>query len=88
MELSIEKAINGYVVKFLEEDEEGNNYTRKVVFEEEEEYNNSHSERKSEKKCMEYLLCHIMDYFGIHNSKHDKYRLEIEVKEQNKDGDE
>jgi len=72
-ELRITKMSNGYILKEIvdgEEDKEG-------VIQERNTPSN-----KGELEAMKELLCLVKDTFGVFNSKHDMYRLDVEVKEQ------
>ena len=76
-ECKIEKVSNGFIINqdagFYEEDEETRS---KIVFQEIEE------EKLSELKAFQSLVWHLMDYFAIPDSKHNKYRLNIEIVKQ------
>lgn len=68
--LEIEKVDNGYVLTGQFGDAE--TITKKII----EEKSN---ENLDELKSMQFLLWEIQEYFGIYNSKHNDYRLEIVV---------
>jgi len=72
-ELRITKMSNGYVLKEIVDREEN----KEGVIQEQNTHDN-----KGEMEAMKELLCLVKDTFGVFNSKHDMYRLDVEVKEQ------
>lgn len=74
--IEIERADNGYVASWWDEGEEL--IKRQEVFEEE-------NTETGELDCMVKLLYFVKDHFGFHGSKHDKYRLKIEVEARDDD---
>lgn len=76
--LNIEAVNNGYILTGNEDEETGNK--PKTVFEEKEEIQD---DNLNESHVVRRMLYEIMNYFGIFNSKHKKYKLEIIVTDQN-----
>jgi len=71
--IAIEKAINGYICRWYDEDFEGNKIIRSQVFE-------IHEGENGELEAIENVLCCVKDHFGVYFNKHDKYYLDISVK--------
>ena len=72
--LNIERAFNGYILTGTNT----NDCPYKLIIEEKEEADSN----LVEFKAMQSLFYQIMEYFGVFNSKHNKYRLEIKVTDQ------
>jgi|CXWL01.1.fsa_nt_gi translation elongation factor EF-Ts len=72
-ECTIRKADNGFILCFLEENRE-----REIIF----EINDERDEYLSEKQAFQKLFWQLMEYFGVHNSKHEEHRLEVQIKKQ------
>lgn len=71
--IEIERADNGYTANWWDDNDEGEELIKhQAVFEEEET-------ETGELDCMVKLLNFVSEHFGFHGSKHDKYRLKIEV---------
>jgi len=70
----IRKVENGFILSYLEEIEEGYFKKTETLFEEK-------SNNEDWKDSMSEVFYEVMKYFGEFNSKHDKRRLNIEVKE-------
>jgi len=71
-EMKIKKVENGYICEILGELAEGENNIK--VYEEIDREN-------SELETMKELLYDIKEYFGIFNSKHNKFNLNIYIEE-------
>lgn len=71
-ECKIEKAKNGFIVTTYDEYEEDKIMTKKNVF--------MSDNTEIEDKEIEDVFSFIAEYFGIHNSKHNKNNLEIKWK--------
>lgn len=73
--MNISKAENGYICEWYEEIEDNHLTKKQYVIEELEcEY--------CELQAMRDLLYFIKEYFGLYHSKHDKFNLYVEVKEE------
>jgi len=82
MRLVIEKVNNGFVLDKEPEVEGFNNIT--VVEEIQDPFD---STNENELKTVQNLLYEIMEYYGVFNSKHNKYRLDIEIVNQEEETD-
>lgn len=75
-DLNIRKVDNGYVLSCEEQQRENYYVTKESVFELdefEEEYS------KKNRESVANMVRHIIDYFDEQGSKHDDYRLRVEV---------
>jgi len=72
--LHIEKSNNGYILQGKFGNSES--ITKQVIEIEDAE------EWISERKAMQQLMWELMDYFAVFNSKHDKYRLDVRITDQ------
>lgn len=79
--IQIEKVGNGFVATTFEEDEEGNFVENKTVYEQIRDSFDKDKDRESELKAVQNLFYDMMDELGIFNSKHEKYNLLIEIKD-------
>ena len=73
--LDIIKAENGYIVEYLDFGEDGETSQHQTVFEEQDN-------EKGELDCMVDLLYFVKEHFGIYGSKHDRYRINIDIIDQ------
>lgn len=71
--LEIEKVTNGFIVQGIS----ATDLPYKEIVEEKEECKEGNLE---ELRCVQSLFYKIMNYFGIYNNKHDKYKLEVVIK--------
>ena len=69
--IKIDSAFNGWIVKYDYTDDDGE-IKKPTIFE-------SDDDPLSEKKAMKRLLYHIMEEFGEYGSKHDPYRIRINI---------
>lgn len=74
--IRIEKGTNGYILQGKFGDSE---IIQKEVIEIKDM---GIEEGLAERKAMQELCWSLMDYFAVFNSKHDKYRLDIRVLDQ------
>ena len=70
MKLTINRADNGYLLTYAEEDNEGHWVTKYIVVEEQEH----------DADTTRALLLTITEWFGLLGSKHDERRIHISVK--------
>lgn len=75
MKLEIESATNGFILNGLGESEE----PFKSVVQEEGKIEDSNL---NELRAVQRMLSDTMEYFGIYYSKHNKYNLDIVIKNQ------
>ena len=73
MNINIESTENGYLLTTYDDSD---NLEHKYVVETVE----TEDQDESEQRTMEEVLRLTQEYFGVFNSKHNKTRLEIEVK--------
>ncbi len=76
MKLEVERADNGYVIRYVDQDGEGESFTRIIVFEETVKAGHPKCERGHAVE----MLYEILDIFGNVGSKHDEHRVEITCK--------
>jgi len=75
-QININKAENGYICEWYEELEDGHLTKKQYVLEE--EMDDEHCDLQT----MRDLLYFIKEYFAIYHSKHNKFNLYVEVKEE------
>ena len=73
--LKIIKAENGYIAEYWDEGDDGEILQHQQVFEEQDD-------EKGELDCMVNLLNFVKEHFGHYGSKHDHYRLLMEIVDQ------
>ncbi len=80
--LNIEKVNNGYIVKHKSDNDD--DYTVTSIFE---EFDNDFmtDEHKIEFETAERMLWYILEYFGVNNSKHYNYGINVEVEDRTKE---
>ncbi len=72
-DLHVEKISNGYIARFIDENDDGGKFLRTVVFE-------ILENEDAELETMKGLLWFIMEHFGIYYSKHNNKNLVPEIK--------
>ena len=78
MKLIIESVYNGYIIEAEEHsDEDGEKWVQKRVF----EIQCEKEVHLAELENFKNLIYYLQEYFGVFNSKHNKYNLEIKINE-------
>lgn len=73
--IGIIRASNGYILKWYDEDDEGNEYPQTLVIE----------EVDGELKAAQKMLWEVKEFFGIYYSKHNKKNLVVKIEGENED---
>ena len=73
--LTITKVDNGYIAEHWDEGDDDEIIQHQQVFEEQDD-------EKGELDCMVNLLHFVKEHFGCYGSKHDHYRLLMEIADQ------
>lgn len=69
--LGIIRSDNGYILKWYEENEDGQQVPHTLVFEE--------SEVGGELEAAHKMVWEVLEYFGIYYSKHNKKNLVVKI---------
>jgi hypothetical protein len=70
--LGIIRSDNGYILKWYEENEDGQQMPHTLVVEESDE-------EGGELEAMRNMLCRVKEHFGVFYSKHNKFNLDISI---------
>lgn len=70
--LGIIRSDNGYILKWYEESEDGQQIPHTLVVEESDD-------EDGELKAAQKMLREVLEYFGIYYSKHNKFNLDISI---------
>jgi len=83
--LLVERVSNGFVITMNPEGKGTTPYTEVISEEEIDDIQNPMDTREIEARLGRLIAWRVADYFGLTGSKHDKYRLSIDVNKQNFD---
>jgi hypothetical protein len=81
--IDIERAGNGFLLRFIESAEIGGTLERLELMEDSFEESDFTEDSLKKAKTAERLCYKILDYFCLDGNKHDEYRIRIKVEHQN-----
>jgi hypothetical protein len=76
-QITIQKAQNGFILKWDEQIDDNTYRPMSHVFEERDNIKTDH-----DCQAIQHMLYEVLDYFGVSGSKHDEERIRIEILKQ------